>query len=301
MERIGSTINMTITQINKKRKTSRKKRSKNSRIKSVSLSLTGIIVAFLFIFPYVTMLSTALKPKSDITDMPPTYFPKVYEWGNFIKVFQEIPFGMYMRNTLVISIATMIIGIIVAVPAAYYVARNNFRLRTPFLLLVLITQMFSPTSLLIGIYRELSIFNLVNTYQGLILVNVSFNLAFSVWILSSFFKSIPVEIEEAAFIDGASRFQTFRKISLPLAAPGIVTTAIFTFIAAWNEYVVAYTLASSPEKQPFSVGLSLLTGLYEVKWNFLFAGSLIAIIPIIILFISIEKYLVGGLTAGSVK
>ena len=292
---------MTITQINKRRKTSSKMRSKNSRIKSISLSLTGIIVAFLFIFPYVTMLSTALKPKSDITDMPPTYFPKIYEWGNFIKVFQEIPFGMYMRNTLVISIATMIIGIIVAVPAAYYVARNNFRLRTPFLLLVLITQMFSPTSLLIGIYRELSIFNLVNTYQGLILVNVSFNLAFSVWILSSFFKSIPVEIEEAAFIDGASRFQTFRKISLPLAAPGIVTTAIFTFIAAWNEYVVAYTLASSPEKQPFSVGLSLLTGLYEVKWNFLFAGSLIAIIPIIILFISIEKYLVGGLTAGSVK
>jgi multiple sugar transport system permease protein len=301
MERVGPTINMTITQINKRRKTSSKMRSKNSRIKSISLSLTGIIVAFLFIFPYVTMLSTALKPKSDITDMPPTYFPKIYEWGNFIKVFQEIPFGMYMRNTLVISIATMIIGIIVAVPAAYYVARNNFRLRTPFLLLVLITQMFSPTSLLIGIYRELSIFNLVNTYQGLILVNVSFNLAFSVWILSSFFKSIPVEIEEAAFIDGASRFQTFRKISLPLAAPGIVTTAIFTFIAAWNEYVVAYTLASSPEKQPFSVGLSLLTGLYEVKWNFLFAGSLIAIIPIIILFISIEKYLVGGLTAGSVK
>ena len=301
MERVGPTINMTITQINKRRKTSSKMRSKNSRIKSISLSLTGIIVAFLFIFPYVTMLSTALKPKSDITDMPPTYFPKIYEWGNFIKVFQEIPFGMYMRNTLVISIATMIIGIIVAVPAAYYVARNNFRFRMPFLLLVLITQMFSPTSLLIGIYRELSIFNLVNTYQGLILVNVSFNLAFSVWILSSFFKSIPVEIEEAAFIDGASRFQTFRKISLPLAAPGIVTTAIFTFIAAWNEYVVAYTLASSPEKQPFSVGLSLLTGLYEVKWNFLFAGSLIAIIPIIILFISIEKYLVGGLTAGSVK
>ena len=288
---------MTITNVKKRRKKTRK----NSRIKSFILSLTGITVGFLFIFPYVTMLSTALKPKSDITDMPPTYFPKSYVWSNFIKVFQEIPFGMYMRNTLVISIATMIIGIIVAVPAAYYVARNNFRLRTPFLLLVLITQMFSPTSLLIGIYRELSIFNLVNTYQGLILINVSFNLAFSVWILSSFFKTIPVEIEEAAFIDGASRFQTFRKISLPLAAPGIVTTAIFTFIAAWNEYVVAYTLASSPEKQPFSVGLSLLTGLYEVKWNFLFAGSLIAIIPIIILFISIEKYLVGGLTAGSVK
>lgn len=301
MERVGSTIIMTITNTNKSRKKSKTNSRRRSRKKSVILSLTGIFVGFLFIFPYVTMLSTALKPKSDITDIPPSYLPQSYEWINFIKVFQELPFGMYMRNTLIISIATMIIGIIVAVPAAYYVARNNFRLRMPFLLLVLITQMFSPTSLLIGIYRELSALNMINTYQGLILVNVSFNLAFSVWILSSFFKTIPVEIEEAAYIDGASRFQTFRKISLPLAVPGIVTTAIFTFIAAWNEYVVAYTLASSPEKQPFSVGLSLLIGYYEIKWNYLFAGSLIAIIPIIILFITIEKYLVGGLTAGSVK
>ena len=289
MERFGSTVSKKVSY------------RKYSRTKSISLSITGIVVAMLFIFPYITMLLTALKPKSDITDIPPTYLPKSYVWSNFIKVFQELPFGMYIRSTVIISLATMIIGIIVAVPAGYYVARNNFRLRTPFLLLVLITQMFSPTSLLIGIYRELSALHLINTYQGLILINVSFNLAFSVWILSSFFKTIPVEIEEAAAIDGASRFQTFRKISLPLAVPGIVTTAIFTFIAAWNEYVVAYTLASSPTKQPFSVGLSLLTGYYEVKWNYLFAGSLIAIIPIIILFTSIEKYLVSGLTAGSVK
>jgi len=289
VERFGSTVSKKVSY------------RKYSRTKSISLSITGIVVAMLFIFPYITMLLTALKPKSDITDIPPTYLPKSYVWSNFIKVFQELPFGMYIRSTVIISLATMIIGIIVAVPAGYYVARNNFRLRTPFLLLVLITQMFSPTSLLIGIYRELSALHLINTYQGLILINVSFNLAFSVWILSSFFKTIPVEIEEAAAIDGASRFQTFRKISLPLAVPGIVTTAIFTFIAAWNEYVVAYTLASSPTKQPFSVGLSLLTGYYEVKWNYLFAGSLIAIIPIIILFTSIEKYLVSGLTAGSVK
>jgi multiple sugar transport system permease protein len=272
-----------------------------SRIKGATLSLLGLVVSFIFLFPYVTMLSTALKPKSAITDIPPSYLPKSYNWNNFIKVFQELPFGMYIRSTVIIALCTMVIGLVVAIPAGYYVARNHFRLRTPFLLLVLITQMFSPTTLLIGIYREMGVMHLINTYLGLILINVSFNLAFSVWILSSFFKTIPVEIEEAAAIDGASRLQTFRKISLPLAVPGIVTTAIFTFIAAWNEYVVAYTLASSPSKQPFSVGLSLLTGYYEVKWNYLFAGSLIAIIPIIILFISIEKYLVSGLTAGSVK
>jgi multiple sugar transport system permease protein len=271
------------------------------RITGAGFSVLGISVALAFLFPYLTMVLTALKPKSDITDIPPTYLPKHWEWGNFIKVFQELPFGMYIRSTVIISLSTMVLGLVVAIPAGYYVARNNFRLRTPFLLLVLITQMFSPTTLLIGIYREMSSLHLVNSYYGLILINASFNLAFSVWILSSFFKSIPVEIEEAASIDGASRFQTFTRISLPLAVPGIVTTAIFTFIAAWNEYVVAYTLASSPSKQPFSVGLSLLTGYYEVKWNYLFAGSLIAIIPVFILFVMIEKYLVSGLTAGSVK
>ncbi|MBC7463937.1 MAG: carbohydrate ABC transporter permease [Actinobacteria bacterium] len=271
------------------------------RISQTGLSVLGITVALLFLFPYVSMLLTAVKPKSDITDIPPTYFPKHWEWDNFIKVFQELPFGMYIRSTILISVSTMILGLLASIPAGYYVARNNFRLRTPFLLLVLVTQMFSPTTLLIGIYREMSSLHLVNSYLGLIIINASFNLAFSVWILSSFFKSIPIEIEEAAAIDGASRFQTFRKISLPLALPGIVTTAIFTFIAAWNEYVVAYTLASSPSKQPFSVGLSLLIGYYEVKWNYLFAGSLIAIIPVFILFVMIEKYLVSGLTAGSVK
>ena len=271
------------------------------RSKAIGLSVLGLIVSLAFLFPYGTMFLTALKPKSDITDIPPTYLPKAWEWSNFIKVFQELPFGMYLRSSIIISVCTMIVGLLAAIPAGYYVARNHFRFRTAFLLLVLVTQMFSPTTLLIGIYREMSVLHLIDSYLGLIIINASFNLAFSVWILSSFFKSIPLEIEEAASIDGASRFQTFRKISLPLALPGILTTAIFTFIAAWNEYVVAYTLASSPSKQPFSVGLSLLIGYYEIKWNYLFAGSLIAIIPIVILFISIEKYLVSGLTAGSVK
>ncbi len=271
------------------------------RSKAIALSVVGVVVSLTFLFPYATMFLTALKPKADITDIPPTYLPKAWEWDNFIKVFQELPFGMYLRSTILISVCTMIVGLLAAIPAGYYLARNHFRFRTAFLLLVVVTQMFSPTTLLIGIYREMSVLHLIDSYLGLIIINASFNLAFSVWILSSFFKSIPLEIEEAASIDGATRFQTFRKISLPLALPGIMTTAIFTFIAAWNEYVVAYTLASSPSKQPFSVGLSLLIGYYEVKWNYLFAGSLIAIIPIIILFITIEKYLVSGLTAGSIK
>jgi multiple sugar transport system permease protein len=144
-------------------------------------------------------------------------------------------------------------------------------------------------------------FHLVDTYMSLILIYGAFNMAFSIWILSSFFASIPVEIEEAAWIDGATRFGTLRRVILPLALPGLVTAFIFTFIAAWNEYVIALTLMSSPQREPLTVGLTSLIGQYQIQWNFLFAGSLIAIIPVVILFASIEKYLVGGLTAGSVK
>ena len=275
-----------------------KKRMNKSKI---FFSLIGACVSFGFLFPYIAMFMIALKPKSDISDMPPTYLPKTWVWANFINVFHELPFAMYLRNTLIISLSTMVLGLLVSVPAGYYLARNNFRGRSAFMLIVLVTQMFAPTTLLIGIYREMTKLHLLNSYVGLICINTAFNLAFSIWILSSFFKTIPLEIEEAAAIDGCSRWQTFRKISLPLALPGIVTTSIFIFIAAWNEYVVAYTLAQSPKVQPFSVGLALLTGYYEVQWNYLFAGSLIAIIPVIILFSSIQKYLVSGLTAGSVK
>jgi multiple sugar transport system permease protein len=216
-------------------------------------------------------------------------------------VWKEIPLATFIKSSLVISLVATIIVIVIAIPAAYYSARNNFRGRSLFLLLVLTTQMFSPTSLVVGIFREIVKFNLVDTYLSLILIYSAFNLAFSIWILSSFFKSIPLEIEEAAAIDGCGRLKTLVRVVLPLALPGIVTAFIFTFIAAWNEFVIALTLTSSPEREPLTVGLTSLIGQYQVQWNFLFAGSLIAIVPVVILFISIEKWLVGGLTAGSVK
>ena len=271
------------------------------RIKSVLLSVIGLATAFIFLFPYVTMFSTALKPKGDITDIPPTYLPQHYIWSNFVKVFTEIEFGTYMKNTIIIALATMVIGLIASIPAGYYVARHYFRGRTLFLLIVLITQMFAPTALVVGIFREIVKLNLVDTHLALILVYAAFNMAFSIWILSSFFGSIPKEIEEAAWIDGCNRFTTLTRIVLPLALPGLVTAFIFTFIAAWNEFVIALTLTSSPEHEPLTVGLTSLIGQYQVQWNYLFAGSIIAIVPVVVLFALIEKWLVGGLTAGSVK
>ncbi|MEI6648400.1 MAG: carbohydrate ABC transporter permease [Actinomycetes bacterium] len=269
--------------------------------KKVSLTISGWIIGFIFIAPYAQMLLTSLKPKSEITAIPTTYLPYKWTWSNFVDVWHVLPLAGYLKSSFLISLCATLLVLVLAVPAAYYVARNKFRGRTAFLLLVLITQMFSPTALVVGIFREIVKFHLVDTYLALILIYGAFNMAFSIWILSSFFKSIPVEIEEAAWIDGATRFGTLRRVILPLALPGLVTAFIFTFISAWNEFVIALTLTSSPQREPLTVGLTSLIGQYQVQWNFLFAGSLIAIVPVVILFALIEKWLVGGLTAGSVK
>jgi multiple sugar transport system permease protein len=277
------------------------KRHKRFTGKKVSLTISAWTMGFLFFAPYLQMLLTALKPKEEITAIPSTYLPKKWAFDNFIGVWKEIPLMGFIKSSFIISISATIIVIFIAVPAAYYVARNDFRGKKLFLLLVLITQMFAPTALVVGIFREIVKFGLVDTYLALILIYAAFNMAFSIWILSSFFSSIPKEIEEAAWIDGCNRFTTLTRIVLPLALPGLVTAFIFTFIAAWNEFVIALTLTSSPEREPLTVGLTSLIGQYQVQWNYLFAGSIIAIVPVVVLFALIEKWLVGGLTAGSVK
>ncbi|CAN2222875.1 UgpE ABC-type sugar transport system, permease component [Candidatus Nanopelagicaceae bacterium] len=277
------------------------KRHKRFTGKKVTLTISAWTMGFLFFAPYLQMLLTALKPKEEITAIPATYLPKKWAFDNFIGVWKEIPLATFLKNSFIISFSATVIVILIAVPAAYYVARNNFRGKKLFLLLVLITQMFAPTALVVGIFREIVALKLVDTHLALILIYAAFNMAFSIWILSSFFASIPAEVEEAAWIDGCNRFTTLTKIVLPLALPGLVTAFIFTFIAAWNEFVIALTLTSSPEREPLTVGLTSLIGQYEIQWNYLFAGSLIAIVPVVVLFAMIEKWLVGGLTAGSVK
>ena len=191
--------------------------------------------------------------------------------------------------------------LLVAIPAAYFTARFRFPGRLAFLFLVLVTQMFSPTALVVGIYREFFELKLVNTYLALILTNAAFNLAFAVWIMQGFFSSIPREVEEAADLDGCGRFRTLLRVMLPLTLPGVVTAVIFTFIAAWNEYVVALTLMQDDAKKPLTVGISTYVTGYEQNWDQLFAASIIAIVPVVVLFAVIEKHLVGGLTAGAVK
>lgn len=265
------------------------------------LMLLGAAVIFVGASPYAVMMLTALKPSNELFVMPATVFPQDWQWRNFIDVWTVAPIGVYMRNSLVITLCSTAIVLLVAIPAAYYVSRHRFKGRTLFLLIVLMTQMIAPLAVLIGIYREFRILGLIDNWGSLILANSGFNLAFAVWILVGFFSSIPAELEEAAQIDGASRLTVLRRVVLPLAGPGIVTAAIFTFVAVWNEFVLALTLISSDEKKPLSVGITSFIGQYEVQYQYLFATAVLAILPVAIMFAIIEKKLVGGLTAGSVK
>jgi multiple sugar transport system permease protein len=267
----------------------------------VLLPLAGFALALTLISPYLVMFFTALKPAAELRATPARLTPQHWRFGNFGDVFGDPNFQGWLKVSLIVALASTGVVLVAAVPAAYFTARNRFRGRTAFLVLVLVTQMFSPTALVVGLYREFFDANLINTYAALILTNAAFNLAFAIWILNGFFSSIPREIEEAAMLDGCGRVRTLLRVMFPLAAPGVVTAVIFTFIAAWNEYVVALTLMTEDAKKPLTVGINSYVTAYEQHWDQLFAASIVAIVPVVVLFAVIERYLVGGLTAGSVK
>ena len=261
----------------------------------------GLALALVVLAPYVVMVCTALKPDSELRITPPRLTPIEWQPGNFRVVLGDPGFRAWLKASLIVALTSTLIVLLVGTPAAYYTARHRFRGRSAFLVLLLVTQMFSPTALVVGLYRQFFELGLVDTYAALILTNAAFNLAFAVWILRAFFAAIPREIEEAAAVDGCGRLRALVEIVLPLSLPALVTAAIFAFIAAWNEYIVALTLMTDPARKPLTVGITSYVTAYIQHWNYLFAASVIAIVPVVVLFASIERHLVGGLTAGSVK
>jgi len=260
-----------------------------------------MLLALVVLSPYVVMVLTAAKPEGELRATPPRLTPIQWQPGNFLDVLADPGFQAWLRASLVVALASTLIVVLAATPAAYYTARHRFPGRSAFLLLVLVTQMFSPTALVVGLYRQFFELDLVDTYTALILTNAAFNLAFAIWILRAFFAAIPREIEEAAAVDGCGKVRALVRVVLPLSLPAIVTAVIFSFIAAWNEYIVALTLMSDPLRKPLTVGITSYVTAYVQHWNQLFAASVIAIVPVVVLFALIERHLVGGLTAGSVK
>jgi multiple sugar transport system permease protein len=261
----------------------------------------GLVVTAFFMFPYLVAILTALKPDHELFRIPPRLLPQHWDLSNFVNFWKVQPIASNLKVTGIVSGVSTVITVLAALPAAYYTSRNRFRGRRAFLNLVIITQMFSPIALVIGIYTEFLQVGLVDNIWSLVIANAAFNLAFVIWIMQAYFQSIPVELEHAAWLDGASRTKALTKVVMPLALPGLVTAVIFCFISAWNEYVIALTLISTPQRQPLTVGVTAFIGLNQTQWQYLFAASVVAVVPVVVLFALIERYLVAGLTAGAVK
>ncbi len=271
-------------------------------LRTAIIAAAAYIIAVIFLLPYLEMLITAVRPQRELYQT--NYLPHHFAWSNLTDMWGAA-FGITSSVRVSVEIAggATILVLLVALPAAYYTSRHRFRGRNAFLLLVLATQMLQPTALIVGIYKEFLDFGLLNLNPvwSLILVNAGFNLAFAVWILNAYIGSIPAELEQAAMVDGSTRLGALFRVTLPLAMPGVVTALIFTFIAAWNEFISALTLTTSSGDYPLTVRLDSFIGQYTVDWQHLFAASVVATIPVFFLFALIEGRVVGGLTAGSVK
>jgi ABC-type glycerol-3-phosphate transport system permease component len=264
------------------------------------LLLLLIIVSFL-VFPFVWMLSTSLKPPEEIFSESPQWIPDNPTTENFHYILTRTLFPKYFLNSVIVGFLTMLSALIVTIFAGYALSRFKFAGKNIFSYWLLISQMFPPVLLIIPIFVIMIQFRLVDTYISLIITYATFALPFSTWMLKSYFDTVPIELEEAAKIDGCNLMQTITKIVLPLAAPGIVTVALFVFILSWQEYMFALTLTRSMGMRTLPVGISLFLGEYRVLWGSLMAGSVVVTAPVIVFFVYLQRYIVQGLTLGAVK
>ena len=267
---------------------------------TVALYVFVFVLSVIILYPYIVMFITALKTNDEMYAFD-HILPQVWQWSNFADIWTAAPVLKYLINSLVIAGGATALAILCGIPAAYALARMKFKGKAFFMGAVIMSQMFSPVVLLVGIYRLMVNINLTDNIIGLILLNAAFNQAFAIWLLRGTFVSISPEMEQAAKIDGCGTIKALIKVLLPMAAPGIITTLIFVFINAWNEYTIALTLISTDVFKPVTVGINVFYGFNFIQWQYLFATSLVATIPVVILFLLIEKHLVAGLTSGGVK
>jgi multiple sugar transport system permease protein len=264
------------------------------------LALAPLVVVILF--PYAVMLSTAIKPGEEIMSFPPTWFGSHVQISNFVEMWHKVGFGRALANSLYVSLASTALCLLIAIPAGYAMARYRFKGQGQYRLFLLITQMLSPIVLVVGIFRLMASLDLVDQLSSLVLTYAGFTLAFAVWMLQSYFATIPKEIEEAARIDGASWLQTLRLVFLPLALPALAVTAILTFIFAWNEFVLALTLLRSSDQFTLTLKVfSLVGGRYSVEWDVVMAATFLATVPVAIVFAWLQRYLIRGLALAAVK
>lgn len=260
-----------------------------------------IILSVISIFPLLWLLVSAFKSSNEMLGNPTTFWPKEWTLKNFETVLVTLKFTVNIKNSLIVAVATTIVCTLIASLAAYGVIRFFPKLGNIMTRMLITTYMFPAIMLVIPYAVVMGKIGLSNTRVGLVLVYLSFSVPYAVWMLIGFFKTVPVEIEEAARIDGANRLQVFWKVVVPLVRPGIVSTAIYTFINAWNEFLYAMLLVSSSSKSALSVAVKTLSAADIVDWGALMAASALVVLPSIVFFCFIQNKLAGGLADGAVK
>ncbi len=264
---------------------------------------TDVPVALLVIFamaPFAWMILTSLTPTAALNANGVSLSPAAWSGDNYVRLFEQTSFLKNMMDSLIIAGGTVVVGLIVSVTAAYAFSRFRFPGRKLLMLQFLLINMFPIVLLILPLFVLMRKFGILDTHLGLILANATVAIPFAVWMLTSYIGAIPKSLDEAAMTDGASRLTALRKVVLPLTMPGIISTGIYIFITAWNEYLYALTLGGR-NVRPVTVAIQTLIGEYQIEWGLLAAGAVVGAMPATILFLLVQRRLIGGLTQGAVK
>ena len=262
----------------------------------------GLLIFYL-LFPFYWAIVSSLKTSNQLFATPISYIPQTPQWGNYVSVFTSQPFGRFLLNSFLVAGGTTLLSLLIGVFAAYAIGRFEFRGRQPIYYAMLAVTMFPHISVLGGLFVLIRGLGLYDTITGLILTYMLFTLPFTIWILTSFVRELPVELEEAAFIDGATPFQALRLVLLPMIAPGMVTAGLLAFIQAWNEFLFALTFSVNQNSRTVPVAIALFSGSssFELPWNQIMAASVVVTLPLLVLVLVFQQRIVAGLTAGAVK
>jgi N,N'-diacetylchitobiose transport system permease protein len=276
-------------------------RGRRRRARQFGWNLVGLVVLVVMVFPVYWMIATAFKPGQQILSYTPQWFPTHPTLSNFGDAIDQPFFWNAVKNSLIIVSAVVALSVVLAFLAALALAKFRFYGRKAFIVLILGVQMVPLAALIIPLYILMSRLGQVDKLTGVIAMYLTFVLPFTVWTMRGFLLGIPKELEEAAMVDGATRFGAFVRVLLPLVGPGLVATSIFAFIQAWNEFIIAYVFLHTPEKQTLMVWLASFTTLRGTEWGPLMAGATLCALPVVVFFLLVQRRIAFGLTAGAVR
>lgn len=270
-------------------------------ISPICFYLCVLVFVLYSVGPIIWMLLSSLRPKVEFFNIPPTIFPKQFTFINYILLFRETNFIQFLLNSVYITIGTIFTSVLVSTLAAYSLTRFNYRGRNLFTIFSLFAYMLPSVLLVIPLYLFAVEAGLANKLTGLILAYIALCLPYCIWMMRAFFRSIPIEFEEAAFVDGAGRLRTLFNIVIPMTLPGVISTTVFIFIFVWNEYLFALIFMSSDLKLTFPVGLNNFVTQFDTYWEYILSGSVIVSIPALIIFLLAQKSLIKGWGGGGIK